>query len=120
MIEWKPTLGKWNDNENYDIQIPIWRRMLNSISKYEDSKDVQKILILLESWNLTGDEIRMYVIGYVINKKGLNLSEFISEEMIQKIQDCSIHSKNIKQYTKKILKECHVSNAVIDEIKFDN
>lgn len=120
MSEWKPTVGKWNDTENYDIQTPIWRRMLNSISEYEDSKEVMKILILLGGWNLTGDEIRMYIIGYVINQKGLNLSEFVSEETIQKIQDYSIHSKNIKEYTKKILKECHVSNAVIDEIKFDN
>ena len=32
MSGWEPTIGKWDDIENFDIQTPIWRRMLNTIA----------------------------------------------------------------------------------------
>lgn len=28
MDDWKPTIGKWNDSENYDMKPPTWKRAL--------------------------------------------------------------------------------------------
>ena len=35
MAEWEPTLGKWYDEENYNIVEPEWRRMLDVASEYK-------------------------------------------------------------------------------------
>ncbi len=120
MSGWEPTIGKWDDIENFDIQTPIWRRMLNTIAEYDDFKNVFMILKVLGNWNITGDEIRQYVIGYAMVQKELDLKLFVSEDMIRKINYYSSKSSNIHEYTKRVLKECHVSEAVIDEMEFED
>lgn len=119
-MEWKPTIGKWNDEDNYDIKESLWRRMLNVASKYEEVKDVQEMLHRLSSRNLYGDRIRMYIIGYVLYQKNENLKEYLSDEMISNIHDFSAQSKSIFDYTVFVMKECHVSAAVIDEFRTSN
>lgn len=113
MAEWKPTIGKWNDEENYNIVKPAWRRMLDVASEYSEAEEVQTILRQLGHRNLTGDDIRMYVIGYLLYQKDVDLKNYMPDSMIATIHAFSSQSQNIYDYTALVLKECHVSNAMV-------
>lgn len=116
MAEWKPTIGKWNDEDNYNMMEPTWRRMLNAAFEYPEVKEVQTVLSQLGRRNLTGDDIRMYVIGYLLNQKNVDLEIYLSDKMISKILVFSSQSQNIYEYTALALIECHVCDAEIEEI----
>lgn len=116
MAKWKPTIGKWHDEDNYNMIKPTWRQMLDAVSEYEEAKEVQTVLRQLGHRNLTGDDIRMYVIGYLLNQTDISLKKYIPDSMIAKIHSFSSQSQNIYDYTALVLKECHISDAVIEEI----
>ena len=53
MKEWEPTMGKWNDEENYTMMEPSWKRALvfardqynaaNVVLEYKDGLDKKNI-----------------------------------------------------------------------------
>ena len=120
MTEWKPTVEKWQDEDNYNIVKPAWRRMLDKTLEYKESKEVLTVLTQLGRRNLTGDDIQMYVIGYLLHQKNVDLEEYMSDNMISRVQAFSSKCQNIYVYTVFVLKECHVSDAVIDEFAAGN
>lgn len=115
MTEWKPTISKWLDEDNYSIIKPAWRRMLDVASEYKEVKTVQTILIQLGHRNITAYDIQEYVIGYLLHQKGVDLKNYMADSMIAKIHAFSLQSQNIYDYTALVLKECHISDAVIEE-----
>ncbi|MBQ8510879.1 MAG: hypothetical protein IJ493_13340 [Clostridia bacterium] len=116
---WKPTIGKWDDEDHYDMKEPLWRTMLNYASKFEEVKDVQQTIRWLNSKNLYNDLIRIYTIGYVLHKKNVDIKkEFnLSDKTISKINDFSQRSNNISEYTILVMKECNVSDEIIAEFE---
>ena len=120
MAEWKPTIGKWYDEENYNIVEPTWRRMLDVASEYQEVNTVQTVLVQLRNRNITSFDIRMYVIGYLLYQKDVDLSNYMQDSMISNIRSFSSQSQNIYEYTALVLKECHVSDAVIEEFIEEN
>ena len=115
MTEWKPTIGKWHDEDNYRMIEPAWRQMLDAASEYKEVKEVQTILTQLGRRNITAYDIWMYVIGYLLYQKNAELKKYMSDQMISKIHAFSSQSQSIYEYTGLVLKECHISDAVIEE-----
>lgn len=115
MAEWRPTIGKWCDEDHYSIIKPAWRRMLDAASEYEEVKTVQTILTRLGRRNITAYDIQGYVIGYLLHQRGVDLKNDMPDSMIAQIHAFSSRSQNIYDYTVLVLKECHVSDAVIEE-----
>ena len=120
MAEWKPTIGKWYDEENYNIVEPAWRRMLDVASEYKEVNTVQTVLVQLGNRNIKSFDIRMYVIGYLLHQKDVELKNYMPDSMISNIRSFTSQSQNIYDYTALVLKECHVSDAVIEEFIEEN
>lgn len=41
MNGWKPTLGKWNDHDDYDIKLPVWKKAYDfAAEKYRNAGTV--------------------------------------------------------------------------------
>ncbi len=43
-MAWEPTVGKWFDDENYEMQKPLWQRLLTLSSQYGNEKRLLEIL----------------------------------------------------------------------------
>ena len=44
MDGFQPTIGKWYDYENYDIDKPQWKRLLNIAEKHRDTSEVRNVM----------------------------------------------------------------------------
>ena len=96
MKEWEPTIGKWNDEENYVMMEPSWKRALvfareqynaaNVILEYKDGLEkksvtffefTQKVLSVLVNENNRRDDVILCLAAlcHVAEKTGITLDE---------------------------------------------
>ncbi len=78
MSEFRPTIGKWNDLENYDIEEPDWRQVLELADRYRDAGDVRKIMSWIVERRIENDYRLNYIASYgLYNIAGFNKQELI-------------------------------------------
>lgn len=119
MGAWEPTIGKWYDEDNYVIKEPLWKEMLNFAAKHSNVKDIQQVIIWLNNKNLSGDDIKIYVIGYALSNAGIDLKKEYPglDYMTSKIIHYSQISNNLTEYVALVMKDFHVSDEIIAEFE---
>lgn len=118
-MEWKPMIDKWNDEEQYDVKEPLWRRMLKVAMNYGDITELQATLLWLHHKNMQGDSFKMSLIGYHLCNLGVDLEKEMafskqeSTEMLhfakqfESLDECAIY----------MMRKYHISEEIIDEFK---
>ena len=77
-MSWKPTIGKWNDEKDYQMKEPLWKSMLKVAAKHSDITELQELLLWLHNKNMQGDSFRMGIIGYHLCKIEVDLESELS------------------------------------------
>lgn len=118
MLE-NPTIGKWNDEENYEIKEPLWRSMLKIASKQGDITKLQDILLWLHNKNMQGDTIRMSIIGYYLCELGVDLEKELkfSKEMVSDLIHFSKQFETIEACVIYMMKKYNIHEEIIEEFK---
>ena len=62
-MAWEPTVGKWFDDENYEMQKPLWQRLLTLLSQHGNEKRLLEILSWFGEKNMYGDYYKIRLIG---------------------------------------------------------
>ena len=118
-MEWKSTISKWDDEENYEIKEPLWKQMLRVAAKHGDITSLQETLLWLHNKNMTGDSIRIKIIGYYLCQLHVDLEKelsFSKQEVID-IINFSNQFETIDECTVYVMKELNIAKELIDEYK---
>ena len=117
-MPWEPTIGKWNDQDNYDIKDPLWKRMLIFAAQFEEVKELQKILCWFNSKNMCGDYYKECIIGCFLYIRGVDLSE--NFPLVSGVLDSiaiAEKSETLGECVLQIMREANTHKETIDAFK---
>ena len=112
---WEPTIGKWYEDENYDIKEPLFRKLLELTSHHGHIKKLQQIISWFSKRNMYGDYYRIVLIGCFLKQKGVCLEEYISEPFLSVIAEIAAEADTIEECAVCLLKKQNVDEEFIDE-----
>jgi len=115
-MAWEPTKAKWYD-ENYEIKEPLWQRLLNLSSQYENEKRLREILSWFGVKNMYGDYYKVRLIGCFLHKNGVDFEEYLSESELAAINEITNESETIDECAVYLLKKEEVDEELINEFK---
>lgn len=117
-MSWEPTIGRWYDEDSYDIKDPLWKRMLIFASQFGEVKDLQKILSWFNSKNLCGDYYKECIIGCFLYTRGVNLTEkFPPVPSILDSIAIAEKSETVNECVLHVMKKANINKEIIDEFK---
>ncbi len=116
-MAWEPTLGKWFDDENYAVQKPLWKRLLNLSSQYENRQRLLEILSWFGGKNMHGDSYKIRLIGCFLHQAGVDLEGHIRADDLAAIAELARESKTIDECALRLLKQENIDEEFIDEFK---
>ena len=116
-MAWEPTVGKWFDDENYEMQKPLWQRLLMLSSQYGNEKRLREILSWFARKNMYGDYYKVRLIGCFLYKVGVDLEEHVSADELAAIAEIAKEGKTIDECAIDLLKKEKVDEEFIDEFK---
>lgn len=116
-MQWQPNVGKWYDDENYDIKEPLWKRMLNLSAQHTDRKRLIEILSWFSQKNMYGDDYKLRLIGCFLLTKGVNLEEHVSETILSDIVALAGSAKTIDECALNLLNKANAPEEFIDEFR---
>ena len=114
-MAWEPTVGKWFDDENYEMKEPLWQRLLTLSSRYENEKRLREILSWFGMKNMYGDYYKVRLIGCFLYKNGVDFEEHVSADELAAIVEIANESDNINECAIYLLKKEKVDEEFIDE-----
>ncbi len=97
MNDWTPTIGKWNDTDNYDISEPNWKKLVSFANeRYEDAgtyleykeglvlKKIPFVNFTQNVLSIMGNELNvrsdfdweLCILGRLVAQTGISLDEF--------------------------------------------
>ena len=115
---WEPTIGKWNDEDNYVVYEPLWKRMLIFASQFEGVKELQKILVWFNSKNICSNYYKECIIGCFLYARGVDLSE--NFPLVSSILDSiaiAEKSETIGECVLHVMRNANINKKTIDEFK---
>lgn len=116
-MAWEPTVGKWFDDENYEMKEPLWQRLLTLSSQYENEKRLREILSWFGMKNMYGDYYKVRLIGCFLYKVGVNLEEHVSANELAAIVEIAKEGKNMDECAIYLLKKEKVDEEFIYDFK---
>ena len=116
-MPWEPNVGKWFDDENYEMKEPLWQRLLRISSQYENEKRLREILSWFGMKNMYGDYYKVLLLGCFLYKVGVNLEEYISANELADIVEIAKEGKTIDECAIHLLKKEKVDDEFIDEFQ---
>lgn len=121
MGEWKPTIGKWNDYENYDIDEPTWRQVLNLARKYRDVSDVIEVLTWINNRGIENDAWNEYISAYgLIGKTACTedeLSDILFSGGTAAVIEFTKNSSDLDEYAENVFRSTELPEAIISEFR---
>jgi len=114
---WEPTIGKWYDDENYDIKEPLSRSLLDLASHHGYVKKLQQILFWFNKRNMYGDYYKIVMIGCFLKQKGVGLEEYIREPFLSVIAEIVAEADSIEECAICLLNKQKVDEEFIDEFR---
>jgi len=114
---WVPTIGKWNDDENYDLKEPLWRGLLELASHQGDVKRLQQVLVWFGKMNMYGDYYRIILIGCFLEMAGVSIEELVGTSYLSIIAEMTRDANTIEECAIHLLKKQNVDEEFIDEFK---
>lgn len=112
---WEPAMGKWHDDENYDIKDPLWRELLELASHHGSTKRLRQVLTWFYKKNMHGDYYKILLIGCVLKKAGVRLDEYIGASYLALIDEMTGVGDTIDKYAVHLLKKEHAEEEVVEE-----
>ena len=116
-MAWEPTVGKWFDDENYQMKEPLWQRLLKLSSQYENEKRLREILSWFAGKNMYGDYYKIRLIGCFLYNAGVDLEEHVRAEELAAIAQIAKESKTIEDCAIRLLKKEKADKEFIDEFQ---
>jgi len=117
LIMWEPTIGKWNDDENYDLKEPLWSKLLKLASHHGDIKKLQQILSWFGKMNMYGDYYWIVLIGCFLEKAGVSIEEHVGTSFLSVISEMIRDADAIDECAIRLLKKQNVDEEFIDEFR---
>lgn len=121
MHVFKPTIGKWNDLENYDIDEPNWRQVLELADRYRHTDDVRKIMQWITDRKIEINYRLCCIASYgLLNITGFNkqeLTDIIFERHADEVAELTKMSSSLEEYAVNVLKKTNVPDEIIQEFK---
>ena len=114
---WKPTVGKWNDDDNYDMKEPLWRNLLELAAHHGDIKKLQQIISWFNKQNMYGDYYKIVLIGCFLKQEEVGIEEYISEPFLSVITEITTDADAIEECAVCLLKKHNVAEEFIDEFR---
>ena len=116
-MAWEPTVGKWFDDENYEMQKPLWQRLLTLSSQHGNEKRLLEILSWFGEKNMYGDHYKIRLIGCFLYKAGVDLEKHIGAEDLAAIAEIANAGNTIDECAMYLLKKENVDEEFIDEFR---
>ena len=116
-MAWEPTVGKWFDDEKYEMKAPLWQRLLALSAQYENEKRLREILSWFGRKNMHGDYYKVRLTGCFLYKAGVDLEEHVSAGELAAIAEIANESETIDECAVCLLKREKADEAFIDEFK---
>ncbi|MDD3186298.1 MAG: hypothetical protein PHD70_07550 [Anaerostipes sp.] len=121
MGEWKPTIGKWNDSKNYDIDEPTWRQVLNLARKYRDVSDVIEVLTWIYNRGIENCAWNEYIAAYgLIGETPCTedeLCDIIFSRGTAKVIEFTKNSSDLEEYAENVFRSTELPEAIISEFR---
>ena len=114
---WEPTIGKWNDDENYDLKEPLWRRLLVLASQHGDIEKLQRVLLWFSQKNMHGDYYRIVLIGCFLANAGVSIEEYVGASFLSAITEMTRDANTIDKCAIHLLEEQNVDEEFIEEFR---
>ena len=117
----QPTIGKWYDYENYDIDKPQWKRLLNIAEKHRDTSEVRNVMSWLANRGIRDDWCLDYLACYGVIGKAFCLDDEVKKVLIPSVMEDINHFPegiySLKDYTVIVLRGTNVPELIIEEFK---
>lgn len=114
-MAWEPTIGKWYDDENYDMKEPLWLELLALSARYGDHKRLREILSWFGGKNIYGDDVRILLIGCFLYQAGADLEEWVSKSMLSEITELAKAGDTLAACAAILLEKKNVDEEFIDQ-----
>ena len=114
---WEPTIGKWYEDEEYNIKVPLLHDLLKVASHHGDIKKLQQIISWFNKQNMHGDYYYAVLIGCFLKQKGVGLEGYISKPFLSDISEIAAQADTVEECAVCLLKKQNTDEEFIDEFE---
>ncbi|MBE5758929.1 MAG: hypothetical protein E7332_02735 [Clostridiales bacterium] len=116
-MTWEPSIGKWNDDENYDLKEPTWQKLLHFASGQAEIRKLQDVLIWLNDRNMHDYYKKTLIIGCFLTKTGIDLHGQLGQESLAEITKLAASAETWEKCTVSLLKKEQIADEFICDFK---
>lgn len=116
-MSWEPNVGKWYDDNNYDIKKPLWKKLLDLSIQYGDTRRLKEILVWFDRKNMHGDYYKIFLISCFLHTAGVDLEEYIDTMLLSDIVNLAEKGNTMDACAINLLKREDVPEEYLEEFR---
>lgn len=116
-MSWEPTIGKWNDEENYVMKKPLWEQLLSLARSQPDVRDLLEVLTWFGRWNMHGSYYKERLTGCFLHLAGVDLSGHLGAALLSEITQIAEAGGTLRGCAIRILEQAGADEEIIDDFR---
>lgn len=116
-MSWEPTIGKWNDEENYVMIKPLWEQLLSLARPLPGARELLEVLTWFGRRNLHGDYYRERLTGCFLRLAGVDLRVHMGAELRAEIHRLTETGGTLRGCAVCLLEHAGIDGEIIDDFR---